>query len=544
MKNRILATILTLAIVVSLAPSAFAKTSFAGQTVGNVLFYITNAKGEQILVSQLPVSQMETVMLAGLIDDVNHNYSLLDKFTTTLHQEGKGFTVPEFIKYAQDNTPIESLKALTLELSGKTTVRFWEIDGSGFDDKDNYTYGDLYEVPRYNFPLLYEYWDYENQDYYDPNGKMSRSEVIDYIFANGEPEVSILAVRAFSQRYMVTTEKFQTDYNLQNYWQDSGRMDNQRALRVMKPMTKDELYNKTPTAMDTRSCTANILLEIENAPDIAALGTVAIPTAKMTDYGDNFYVYLQTATPGATILFNHNFDSPSYTPTSPYGDGAIVIPKSYAKSGEITLTVHAVKEGYTDAGVITLKLKSSGTESNPVSGISFSDVEPGVWYENAVIYAMEKKLFDVSGNKFEPKVPTTRGELVTALYRLEGSPEVTKFATFSDVTKGTPLSAAISWANANDIVTGSDDKFTPEKNISREQIAVLFYNYAKYKGTVKSTTADLSVFTDSGDIVGYATTGLSWAIANGIFTGSDGKINPKGTSTRAGVAQIIYNYTK
>jgi hypothetical protein len=90
MKKRILATLLTLAIVLSLVPGAFAKTNPTGQTVGTVLFYVSNAQDEQILVSQIPVATLEADMTAGLIDDTVHNYSLLDKFTTTVHQEAQG----------------------------------------------------------------------------------------------------------------------------------------------------------------------------------------------------------------------------------------------------------------------------------------------------------------------------------------------------------------------------------------------------------------------------------------------------------------------
>ena len=202
------------------------KTIPAGQTVGNVLFYITNAKGEEILVSQIPVSEMEADMAAGKIDSTLHNYSLLDRFVTTLHQEAQGFSVPEFIDYAKGKSSLASLRSLPLALNGESTVQFWEIDQRGYDDMDTYTYDELYGVARYNFPLLYQYWDYTKQDYYDPAGKMSRAEVIDYIFENGRPETVIMSVRAFSQRYMITSEKFGVDYNMESYWNEKKLLDN------------------------------------------------------------------------------------------------------------------------------------------------------------------------------------------------------------------------------------------------------------------------------------------------------------------------------
>jgi hypothetical protein len=535
--KKLTALILTLSIILSLIPGAFAKTNPTGQTVGNVLFYVANAQGEQILVSQIPVATLEADMTAGLIDDTVHNYSLLDKFTTTVHQEAQGFTVPEFIEYAQGKSPLKSLKSLTLELSGESQIAFWEIDQTGYDDMDSYTYADLYEVPRYNFPRLYEYWDYAKQDYYDPNGKMTKAEVIDYIFENAEPETTILSVRAFSQRYMQTPEKFEIDYNLESYWFNSGLLDNQRTIRVMIPMTKGELLTKAPTAMNSRYWTANILLAMENTPELEPLGQVAAPTMTVTESGENYLVELQTKTPGATILYNHNYDSPSYTPTEPY-TRTLAILKADFPSGTVTLTVRAVKEGYADVSVVTRKVK-------PGAASAFADVPN--WAQTAVTFVAENNLVNANSvEKFGASDLTTRGELATALYRLEGSPEVKTVAEFSDVPKSTELSKAVSWANANGIIAGNGDgTFTPNTNITREMIAVMFYNFAKYKGTALNADGDLSVFTDSGETANWAKTGLQWAVAQKIFSGNgNGTVTPRATSNRAMVAQIIYNYAR
>jgi hypothetical protein len=73
----------------------------------------------------------------------------------------------------------------------------------------------------------------------------------------------------------------------------------------------------------------------------------------------------------------------------------------------------------------------------------------------------------------------------------------------------------------------------------------MFYNFAKYKGTSLNADGDLSVFTDSGETANWAKTGLQWAVAQRIFAGNgNGTITPKATSTRAMVAQIIYNYAR
>jgi hypothetical protein len=139
----------------------------------------------------------------------------------------------------------------------------------------------------------------------------------------------------------------------------------------------------------------------------------------------------------------------------------------------------------------------------------------------------------------------TRAMLVAALYRLESSPEVTQFADFSDVTKGTPLSAAVSWASAVGIVNGmGDGSFAPAASITREQIATMFHRYARYKGADISARGDLDVFPDAGEVSGYALDALVWANGAKIINGSDGMLLPRGTATRAQVAQILYNYSK
>jgi hypothetical protein len=539
MKKRILAIVLALTLILALIPSAMAKTVPAGQTVGTVLFYVTNAQGEDILVSQIPVSEMESDLAAGKIDDTLHNYSILDKFVTVVHQEAQGFTVPEFVEYARSKSSVSALRDLPLEFSGTNRIEFWEIDQTGFDDMDSYTYNDLYGVERWNFPALYEQWDFAKQDYKDVNA----------VWESREPATFILSVRAFSQRYINTDEKFAAgDYNMEGYWYSQGLLDNQRTMRVMKPMTKDELFNKVSTANDTRYWTANIRLKA--GVSVSSLGKVAAPTATMTAAGDYYYVRFASSTEGATILYNHNFISPSYTPTSPYGDTAVIVPKSAFPSGTVTMTARAVKDGYTDAGVVTLTLKSSGAEANPETpGGAWSDV-PDTWYTAAVEYVMGKGLFEeVSKGKFGPAEPMTREMFITALYRLEGKPAVTSYRNFTDVTKGTPLSAAVSWAFDAGITTGTGDgsTFSPGLSITREEIAAMFYRYAKHKGRDLSAKGDLSVFPDYADTSSYGVEPLTWA--NGVklingSTGSDGidYLLPKGTTTRAQCAQMFKNY--
>ncbi|MBR5207377.1 MAG: S-layer homology domain-containing protein, partial [Erysipelotrichaceae bacterium] len=519
-------TALLLAVIMMLSVmsiSVSAKTVNAGQTVGTVLFYVKNSNGEQVLVAEIPVSEMEKDMQAGKINSTNYNYSLLDRYTTTVHQEAQGFTVAEFVDYAQKKSGVSEIRNEKLTFAGNDKVAFWEIDQDSFDDKDAYTYTELYGTERYNFPLLYQYWNYRTQDYYDPEGVMSREQVIDYIFENGEPSVFILSVRAFSQRYMVTDEKYDAgDYNMENYWSANNLLDNQRTIRLMKPMTELELRNKVPTASDTRYWVSNILLDMEKDPAIKSKGKVAPPTAMMTEDDNYYYITFDCDTEGATILYNHNYISPSYTPTSEYTGGTVKVSKNEFPDGMVTMTCRAVKEGYTDAGVTTLKLKPSGTHvawKNP-----YKDVNENSWYYDYVEYVSENGLFDaVSTGKFGPESPMTRQMLATALYRMAGSPAGYDIAEtpFTDVSGNAGYADAVAWAYEAGVVNGmTETTFAPDASITREQIVTMFWRYAKNVADADMTATDnLALYVDAGKVMSYAKDSMKWAVGAGLING-------------------------
>lgn len=551
MKKRIISTALAavMALTVFVVPSAVsAKTSPNGQTVSSVLFYVENDKGEQILASQIPISEMESDLSAGKIDQTVHNYSLLDRFVTTVHQEAQGFTVGEFVDYAKNKSDSSIVKNSNLTFLNQDKISFWEIDQSGFDDQDTYTYDDLYGVTRYNFPLLYKYWDYKSQEYYDPDGQMSKDQVIDYILKNGEPEQFLLAVRAYSQRYMVNEKYGSGDFNMEDDYSSRGLLDNQRAIRIMKPMTQEELKSAAPTASDTRYWVSRILLDMTNAPAIASQGSVAAPTAVMTEDSENYYIRFSCDTQGASIYYNDNYQSPSYAPSRLYDGNAAVVPKSQFPNGTVTMTVQAVKDGWTDAGVKTLTLTPQGTEEawkNP-----YSDVKTSDWFYSNVEYVAKNGLFDpITASTFGPNQPMTRQMLVTALYRLTGSPAVTAENVFTDVPSTAAYADAVAWAHQKGVVNGvSADRFSPSASITREQISAMFLRYAKVAGADTAITGSLSDFSDAAAVSSYAVDSMRWCVGAGLINGTTTTtLSPKGTATRAQVAAMVQrfvNYTK
>jgi hypothetical protein len=554
-----LAVILSVALLLSSGISVQAKTKPNGQTVDTVLLYMTNSSNEKILVSQLPVAELESDLKKGLMDNTVYNYSLLDRFVTTVHQECQGLTLPEFLRYAQDKSEVGALKQMNLTFDGQDKVRFWEMDQNSYDDMDTYTWKELYGVKRYNFPMLYEYWNYNTQDYYDPKGVMSRDQVINHIFDNGEPSEFRLSVRTFSQRYLVASEKWSSkDFNMENYWHERGLLDNERSIRMMMPMTKDDLYHGDSTASDSRYWIWNILLEMEKKPLLPAMGKVAAPTASVTNGGDGYdYVTFSCSTAGASIYYNHNYLNTSYMPTCEYQPGSRVqIPESAFDNGKLDMTAHAVRDGFSDAGVVTLTLTADSGKGNSnitETGVwknPFRDVKETAWYFGAVSYVSEKNIFSgTGGTSFSPDAAMTRGMFVTVLGRMAGVKTADYAGTqFSDAAAGSWYGPYVAWASENGIVSGAGNgRFLPDKEITREQMALILYNYAKYSGSdVSSVSANqkFSTFSDSIKTSEWAKNALIWTAGKEIINGTGGVIAPQAAATRAQVAQILVNFEK
>ena len=177
----------------------------------------------------------------------------------------------------------------------------------------------------------------------------------------------------------------------------------------------------------------------------------------------------------------------------------------------------------------------------------FVDVKPGSWYYKSIVYAVSNGLMNgVGDSKFEPEEGMTRAMLVTVLWRYEGSPKQ-RPSTFSDVRRGQWYSEAVSWAAKNGIVTGvGDNKFEPDTQITREQIATILYRYAQKKRADTSARGSLSAFPDNGKVNGWAKTALQWCVGEGLIGGTNenGKVylDPQGTATRAQVATILMRY--
>ncbi len=190
---------------------------------------------------------------------------------------------------------------------------------------------------------------------------------------------------------------------------------------------------------------------------------------------------------------------------------------------------------------VTFK-EDDGTGDHPSA--KFTDVVSGAWYQTAVDYVIANGLMEgTSDTTFEPNTTTSRGMVVTILYRLEGTPSAAA-SGFPDVAAGQWYTDAVSWAAANGIVTGYDNgNFGPNDIITREQMATILYRYASHKAYGTGAQANLASYTDASAISGYAESAMKWANAEGLITGTTTTtLSPAGDASRAEVATILMRF--
>lgn len=175
---------------------------------------------------------------------------------------------------------------------------------------------------------------------------------------------------------------------------------------------------------------------------------------------------------------------------------------------------------------------------------TFMDVPASAWYCDAVEYVYENGLMSgVSGGRFAPNDTLTRAMLVQTLYAMEGRPAAAS-AGFADVASGDWYASAVNWAAANGVVSGvSETGFGPNNALTREQLALILYRFAQYKGYDVTGTSDLAAYADGSSVSGWAAEAMGWAVDAGLISGVGGnQIAPTGTASRAQVAQILMNF--
>ena len=190
-------------------------------------------------------------------------------------------------------------------------------------------------------------------------------------------------------------------------------------------------------------------------------------------------------------------------------------------------------------------------------GYAFRDMPvPADWSHEGLDYCIYRGyVAGTSASTVSPTGVCTRAQLVSILYRMQGEPtnvkgyELSKLrAPFDDVPRGQWYTDAIWWAKLTDVVAGtSATTFYPEGEITREQLAVILYNYTQQfaPGSIPAA-GSLAGFPDAGSVSSWARTEMAWAVGNGLIsgTGSGGVayLSPQGSATRAQVAAILMRF--
>ena len=174
----------------------------------------------------------------------------------------------------------------------------------------------------------------------------------------------------------------------------------------------------------------------------------------------------------------------------------------------------------------------------------FVDVDEDAWYYDAVVYALDNGLMSgVSEDEFAPNATLTRAMIAQMLYSLEGKPR-TGSAGYADVAFGAWYEDAVAWISSEGLMTGySDTAFGPDDPVTREQLALILYNYADWAGYDVRGSVSLGSYIDADSASTWAVEALEWAIDAGLISGrGNGILAPAGTATRAEVAQIFMNF--
>ncbi|MBQ3497256.1 MAG: S-layer homology domain-containing protein, partial [Oscillospiraceae bacterium] len=181
----------------------------------------------------------------------------------------------------------------------------------------------------------------------------------------------------------------------------------------------------------------------------------------------------------------------------------------------------------------------------------FTDVDPDSWYYEYVDYVVKNGIMEgISDTLFNPNGTASRAEIITTLWRIEGSPLVSHPLYFSDVSDGLWYIDALRWTNSENIVIGYDDgRFGTDDPVTREQIATILWRYARFKGVDTSSGENTSLlkFSDAKKISAYAISALQWACGEEIIEGTVDKtgailLDPQGSATRAQIAAILMRF--
>ncbi len=231
-------------------------------------------------------------------------------------------------------------------------------------------------------------------------------------------------------------------------------------------------------------------------------------------------------------------------PVTGVGPGTVAVKVNPDGTEEVIRDCVDGKSGviFSTEGDVTVKIVERSSSFTDMSGNS-------AWASDAVEFVAARELFNGTGNNnFTPAGTMSRGMMVTVLYRLAYEPETADTgAAFDDVGGDKFYSEAVAWAADNNVANGySAGTFSPDDNVTREQLVTMLYRYAKSGGwDVTASQSPLSGFADGNDVHDYAKDAMAWAVSAGIILGNNnGDLSPEGNATRAEAATILMRFCK
>jgi hypothetical protein len=364
----LLALVLLFAVITPLSVSAKTVESAKAE---NIFVYATNADGKAVLLKVVTLDELKAIS-HGQPNGENYYISSTDNYPTTQYCEAVGITIPELIEYVKRVTTVAGADKLTF--AGGDTIKLMATDSFGNYNR-SWTYNELYGTPRYYFEQLFTAWKSAWEiaceddskfgvtlDEYNEKYRATDPYYADKlaVFGGGVPSVPILATESFSGRTTADALVASTEVGIAEPIRQNGgvvagslksMLTEVTALRLALPMTEADLYAAHRTAFDNFKWTYNLRLDMAALPQLASLGTVAEPIVSASVSGDTLTFTVSSATAGASVYYS--FDgAPQLLYTKPV---TVDVAGRDLAANPITLYVTAVREGYDDAGIVTVK---------------------------------------------------------------------------------------------------------------------------------------------------------------------------------------------
>ena len=269
--------------------------------------------------------------------------------------------------------------------------------------------------------------------------------------------------------------------------------------------------------------------------------------------------------PEDVLAYNYTADGATYLAGEYENDGKtgvkdVTVQIDFDKNGEMDcIQVQTpYDDNWSSTTLYAITFEKTGTESK-----NCYDDTVGHWAEDAINKVTDRGWMNgVAERKFAPDTTLSRAMFVTMLYRIEmpwaGAPDKKEpwpEKSFTDVEKGSWYEEAVAWAAANDIVKGtSETTFSPNANVTREQMAAFLSRYTESKDSPSQSAAQTALpneesqggldrYLDKDQISDWALESMSWAVGQGLINGvTENQLQPKGTATRAQAATILIRF--